>query len=250
MRVLREATVATVLLGPFVDDADGVTAETGLAISAADVRLSKNGGALAGKNEASASAHDALGYYACDLDATDTGTVGSLTVVVSEAGALPVRHELQVVEAAVYDALFASGATGYSTLSAAAVNAEVDTALADYDGPTKAELDAAQAAIEAEIASQVTGVSSVPTLGPFTATGTPTVTTVTCTVSATNTDANYFPQAANDGASRFLIVQSGDRKGEMVRIASSTIVGTTLTLTFDAMKAAMEAGDTFRVGGK
>lgn len=124
-------------------------------------------------------------------------------------------------------------------LTAAEVNAQVDTALADYDGPTKAEMDSA-----------VAGVTAVPTLGPFTATGTPTLTTVTCEVSATNTDEDYFPQAANDGAARFLIVQSGDRKGEMARIASSTVVGTTLTLTFDAMKAAMDAGDTFRVGGR
>ena len=34
-------------------------------------------------------------------------------------------------------------ATGFSTLSAADVNAEVDTALSDYDAPTKAEMDAA-----------------------------------------------------------------------------------------------------------
>lgn len=40
-----------------------------------------------------------------------------------------------------------------NNLSAAAVNAEVDTALADYDAPTKAELDAAQASIEAAVSA-------------------------------------------------------------------------------------------------
>jgi hypothetical protein len=40
-------------------------------------------------------------------------------------------------------------------LSAAAVNAEVDTALADYDGPTKAELDAGLAALNDPTAAAV-----------------------------------------------------------------------------------------------
>lgn len=38
-----------------------------------------------------------------------------------------------------------TGVTGFNDLSAADVNAEVDTALADYDAPTKAELDSAVA---------------------------------------------------------------------------------------------------------
>lgn len=47
-------------------------------------------------------------------------------------------------------------ATGFSTLTAAQVNAEVDTALADYDGPTKAELDAAFTEIKGATWSSVT----------------------------------------------------------------------------------------------
>lgn len=43
----------------------------------------------------------------------------------------------------------AASIAALNDLSAAEVNAEVDTALADYDAPTKAELDAAQASIEA-----------------------------------------------------------------------------------------------------
>jgi hypothetical protein len=39
-----------------------------------------------------------------------------------------------------------TGITGFTDLSAAQVNTEVDTALADYDAPTKAEMDAAFAA--------------------------------------------------------------------------------------------------------
>ncbi len=46
---------------------------------------------------------------------------------------------------------------GMSTGMKAEVNAEVDTALTDYDSPTKAELDTAEAAIEAAI----TGLSGI-----------------------------------------------------------------------------------------
>ena len=44
------------------------------------------------------------------------------------------------------------GANTQAPLTAAQVNAEVDTALADYDAPTKAELDTSQSAIQADIA--------------------------------------------------------------------------------------------------
>uniref|UniRef100_A0A6M3L4L1 Uncharacterized protein n=1 Tax=viral metagenome TaxID=1070528 RepID=A0A6M3L4L1_9ZZZZ len=57
-------------------------------------------------------------------------------------------------------------------LSAADVNAEVDTALADYDGPTKAELDAAELAIRGAdsdtletLSDQLDDVSSPPMVG-------------------------------------------------------------------------------------
>ena len=41
---LKQATAATLGLGAFVDATDGNTAETGLTISQADIRLSKNVG--------------------------------------------------------------------------------------------------------------------------------------------------------------------------------------------------------------
>jgi len=97
MILLKQSTAATVKLGPFVDDADGRTAETGLTISQADVRLSKNGGDFAAKNEASSATHDENGYYDVSLDATDTGTLGRLKVAISEAGTLAVWQDFMVV---------------------------------------------------------------------------------------------------------------------------------------------------------
>ena len=113
MQILKQSTAVDVLIGPFVDSTDGDTEETGLTLSAADIKLSKNGQTLAAKNDATAAAHDANGMYNCELDATDTNTVGTLVLFCHESGALAVRHEFQVVEEATYDALFAASAPGY-----------------------------------------------------------------------------------------------------------------------------------------
>lgn len=105
---LKQSTAATIKLGPFVDETDGKTAETGLTISQADVRLSKNGGNMAQKNEANACTHDEIGIYDCPIDTTDTNTLGRLQVFVHESGALPVWCNFSVVPANVYDSLFST----------------------------------------------------------------------------------------------------------------------------------------------
>ena len=105
MNILKQSTAATVKLGAFVDDTDGKTAETGLTISQADIRLSKNGGDFAQTHNSAGATHDENGYYDIPLDTTDTGTLGRLRVAVSESGALPVWQDFLVVTANVYDTL-------------------------------------------------------------------------------------------------------------------------------------------------
>lgn len=109
---LRQSTAVDVILGPFVDSTDGDTEETALTIAQADVRLSKNGQPGAQKNDVTSCAHDADGFYNCELDATDTDTVGQLTIYVHVAGALCVRMDYHVVEEAVYDSMYGSSAAG------------------------------------------------------------------------------------------------------------------------------------------
>jgi hypothetical protein len=107
--MLKQSTAVDVLIGPFVDLTDGASAEVG---ETPAVKLSKNGQALAAKNDVTTPTHDADGYYNCELDATDTNTVGTLTLTVAaSATALPVRHEFQVVAANVYDSLYAASGT-------------------------------------------------------------------------------------------------------------------------------------------
>lgn len=110
---LKADTAATIKIGPFVDDTDGNTAETALTISQADVRLSKNAGDFAQKTQVDAATHDELGYYNCSIDTTDTNTEGRLKIVVHESGALLVEQSYQIVNANVYDSLYAVAATDY-----------------------------------------------------------------------------------------------------------------------------------------
>lgn len=102
---LKQSTAVDIAIGPFVDSADGFTAETALTLSQADIRLKKNAGAWAQKNDATSATHEEAGWYECELDATDTNTLGILIVAVNETGALPVWREFMVVPANVYDSL-------------------------------------------------------------------------------------------------------------------------------------------------
>ena len=108
MQYLKQSTSVDVLIGPFVDDADGDTPATGLTL---DVELSKNGQALA-DSESAAPTHDSAGtvdgYYNCVLGTTDTATLGTLTLVVHHADALPIRHDYMVVTANWWDSMCGS----------------------------------------------------------------------------------------------------------------------------------------------
>ena len=107
--ILRQTTAIDVLIGPFLDGADGLTQDSGVSPS---VFLSKNGQALAAKHDATTPTHDSAGYYNCELDTGDTDTVGDLVLIFNgDTGNLAVRHSFQVVEESVYDSLFASNAT-------------------------------------------------------------------------------------------------------------------------------------------
>ncbi len=104
---LRQSTAATLLVGPFLDETDGKTAETSLTLSQADFLLWKQGGTtLAQKHESTSATHRSLGYYTVPIDTTDTNTLGILTVAVHESGALPVRQDYTVLPAVVWDEMF------------------------------------------------------------------------------------------------------------------------------------------------
>jgi hypothetical protein len=129
---LKQSTASQeILLGPFLDDTDGKTAETGLTIANTDIKLWKSGGTTESNKNSGGATHIASGRYYAVLDATDTDTVGLLEVSVSVSGALPVRRQFYILEEAVYDALFGASAAGYQvpiwSSAAATVNLSATT---------------------------------------------------------------------------------------------------------------------------
>ena len=102
---LKQSTAVDIALGPFLDETDGKTAETALTLSQSDIRLKKNGGAWAQKNDSSSATHEENGWYEVSLNATDTNTLGILVVACHESGALPAWREFLVVPANVYDSV-------------------------------------------------------------------------------------------------------------------------------------------------
>jgi hypothetical protein len=114
MQFLRQSTACTVQITCIGTDG---TRQTSLTISQTDIKLSKNGGTYATKNDATNSIHDAAGNYKVALNATDTATLGRLTLDCVEASIIFVPIEFLVVTANVYDSL-----CGTSTLNAYVTN--------------------------------------------------------------------------------------------------------------------------------
>lgn len=177
---LKQSTAVTLKIGPFVDATDGNTAETALTISQADVRLSKNGGNIAQKNEATSCTHDELGMYDCPLDSTDTNTLGQLDLIVAETGALIVKHSYMVVPANVWDSLFGADklqvhvdemTAGIITatviadnaIDAGAIAADAITAAKIADGAIDANTFATGAITAGAIAADAIGASELAT---------------------------------------------------------------------------------------
>jgi hypothetical protein len=132
--LLRQSTAVTFSMGPMLDAADGDTEETGLSIAAADVKLSKNNGALGSKNDATAPTHDANGFYRVTLNATDTGTVGPGFAFVHVAGARPVKVDFAVLTPNVFDAMVSGGLNlPVNAVAISGDQAAADNLEADYD---------------------------------------------------------------------------------------------------------------------
>ena len=109
MLYARQSTAIIVTVGPVLD-ADGVAVTTAVV---GNFKLSKNGGAPAALDASATLTHRHTGKYSLSLTATDVNTVGSAEVTIDATTNECPLKELQVIEPAVYDALFADTAAGY-----------------------------------------------------------------------------------------------------------------------------------------
>lgn len=167
MQYLKADTAATILIGPFVDKGDGVTPETGVTLAAADhAELMKHDGTTFVDLTADSRTftHKEGGWYTLVLGTGDTDTEGRLTVLIMDTDVcLPVWKDFMVVNANVYDSLYAAATTDYLQTdvtqigSTAVPNTSGKLHVLQGDGnaitavgPTKTEMDNGHAAIVAD----------------------------------------------------------------------------------------------------
>ena len=127
MQELKANTAVDVLIGPHMDETDGITAMNGLTIEDEHVLLSKLGQALTAKTDANDAGNDADGYYNCPLDGTDTNSEGTLTLITHMTGALPVRHDYMVLSQAAWDSKYAAKDTGLMDVHVKTIEADAIT---------------------------------------------------------------------------------------------------------------------------
>ena len=156
---LKQSTAYTFRMGPFLDDTDGKTAETGLTIEDSHIRVSKAGGNFIDKNETTNAAHDEAGFYVVILDTTDTNTVGELQIAIHVSGALPVFKTFQVVETDIYAAIFADSAT--LAASVASILEDTATTIPATIATVDTVVDAVKVVTDA-ISTNGSGLSAVP----------------------------------------------------------------------------------------
>jgi hypothetical protein len=147
MIIARQSTARTVIVGPVLD-ADGVAVTGGLV---ADFKISKNGAAPAALNGSATLTHRHTGHYSLALTASDLDTVGQAEVVIDDTVNACAPKELTVLEEAVYDVFYPSGATG---LVIANVTQAAGTAWAS--GAITAAVFASDAITAAKLHSDVT----------------------------------------------------------------------------------------------
>ena len=169
MQYLKADTNTEVLIGPVVAVGDGFTPITNLSPATADeAELIKHNGAsglvvtdISGSTMTAIT--DADGYYTLDISTGNADTEGFLTVLFNDDSlCLPVRHDFMVVNANVYDSLFAAATTDYlqtdtvsiaaNAITATAINADAITSAKIADNAIGADQIAANAIGASEIA--------------------------------------------------------------------------------------------------
>lgn len=108
MRFLRQSTQVKVPVGPCVDATDGATLETAIAWATTEANIIKHDAAAQvdiGTN--TWSSHIVGGFYNVTLTASNTDTLGMLTLEAHDAAMRPIRMEFMVIPANIYDSWIA-----------------------------------------------------------------------------------------------------------------------------------------------
>ena len=155
MQLLKADTSSIVVIGPVVAVGDGFTPVATLAVSSADeAEILKHDAAavtdISGNTFAAITSAD--GYYNLTITAAQLDTEGRLTVLINDDSlCLPVRADFMVVNANVYDSLYAAATTDY-----------LDTQVVGMDANTVDVTSLANGAItSAKIATDAIGAAEL-----------------------------------------------------------------------------------------
>jgi len=116
---VRQSTAFETAIGPILD-ADGVAVTGGVV---GDLKLKKTSGNFAALNGSATLTHVSAGVYDLVLTTSDTDTVGLCVVAIDDTVNACASLYLQVMEEAVYDALYAASATGALPVSSGGIAA-------------------------------------------------------------------------------------------------------------------------------
>jgi hypothetical protein len=141
MQYLKADTQVKVVIGPCVAIANGYVPVTTLSLSTADEAeiLKHDAGSvtdISGNTFAAITSAD--GYYNLTITAAQLDTEGTLSVIINDDSlCLPLRHDFMVVNANVFDSLFAAATTDYlqvDTIQLSSDAGAADNAEAFFDG--------------------------------------------------------------------------------------------------------------------
>jgi hypothetical protein len=120
---LQQSTAIRIVLGPFIDDDDFVTLQTGLDVTTATVKIIKHDGtsATSFSPTASGGSNDmveiasAMKYL--ELTTSNTDTVGRLDIIVTATDCLPVFKSFMVIPTSSWNAIVATGPSSIDDLN-------------------------------------------------------------------------------------------------------------------------------------
>lgn len=108
MLLAKQSTAMTVIVGPILDSAGAEYASAVIG----DMSISKNGGTLTAMAAAASLTYIANGMYTLVLTTGNLDTVGTAEISCNKSTYQMRQKEFQVVEEAIYDAMYAASATG------------------------------------------------------------------------------------------------------------------------------------------
>lgn len=235
MLYVKADTATTVPVGPFVDVTDGYTMETGVDISTADsAALLKNGASsvvdISGNTFTAITGMD--GMYNLTLTASNLDTEGRMSIVIEDVSLCrPVKQEVMVVNANVWDSLFAAAGTDYLQTDAIQINGNATSGM--LSGSTMLNADVLSVSGSTSAADKLeAGAIGVVTGAVSGATST-TTSVVTNLTETTNDHYN----------GRTLVFTGGNLAGQAATISDYN--GASATITVSGLTEAPAGGDAF-----